>query len=395
MRFSWKGALSVAVVGAALLFATTPASAQFGYYRPGGYGYGSGYPMGGPPGGPTAPMFSGGGASNPYGSLVSSPGSTAALTTSPSNPTVQVGDPFLNPYTSNPYATMYSPAGGFLSGMADLVTARSNAGVTWQRAMLVQEEVFRSRMDTRRKLWEEARYERAMLMDSEQLRRRNIQDALERARHQPPQEEVRSGLSLNNLFHFLSAQQGKGVQGPAIPVSDAVLKQINLTTGQGSNAGLLRSELVWPVPLQRPEFAETRKALTDEIQLAVDQAKVGGPVEQNKVANIKNNVEKMQEILRGQINDMQPRDYMVAKRYLGMLEDASRALSDPNVSNFLGTNKWTAQGKTVSELVRNMTEQGLQFAPATPGGEWAYQALYNAMRDYDANVVQLVGSPQK
>ena len=38
----------------------------------------------------------------------------------------------------------------------------------------------------------------------------------------------------------------------------------------------------------------------------------------------------------------------------------------------------------MQELVRNMSRQGLRFAPASPGGEAAYRALYNAMVSYTA-----------
>ena len=83
------------------------------------------------------------------------------------------GDPYTAPY-ANPYVPNYSPAGGFLQGAADLTTANANAAVTYQRAMLVNQQVGANSLDYRRRLWDEARHERMMLPNSEQMRLTNV-----------------------------------------------------------------------------------------------------------------------------------------------------------------------------------------------------------------------------
>jgi hypothetical protein len=45
--------------------------------------------------------------------------------------------------------------------------------------------------------------------------------------------------------------------------------------------------------------------------------------------------------------------------------------------------KYRAQGKTVGDLVKDMSNKGLRFAPAQDGDEGAYSALYKAMAAYD------------
>ena len=291
---------------------------------------------------------------------------------------------------------MYSPAGGYLSGASDLVTAQGNYLIQYQRASLLQEEVHRSMLDSRRKVWEEARYERASLMNSEQMRLGNIRSALERARHDPPLTEIWSGQALNSLLDYLTAQQGKisdGASLPSVPLSEDILKHINLTTGKDGNVGLLKSDIGWPVPLQRPEFEETKKKLTNQLEEAVRQAKFG-KVNADLASDIKNNVAKMQDMLLQHVSDFQPADYMMAKKYLNMLDESARALSDPNVTNFFN-DKWTAKGKNVADLIKNMKSgdaAGLRFAPAAPGDEAAYRALYYALRDYDAGMTQLTSA---
>jgi len=44
----------------------------------------------------------------------------------------------------------------------------------------------------------------------------------------------------------------------------------------------------------------------------------------------------------------------------------------------------------VAQLVDDMTRNGLKFAPANPGDEPAYTALYQSMLSYDMGLTQLV-----
>src|SRR5437660_7695026 len=81
-----------------------------------------------------------------------------------------------------------------------------------------------------------------------------------------------------------------------------------------------------------------------------------GPVPQGLANDIKNNVQKMQDILLRTVSDIAPGDYIDAKRYLNMLEESAKALNDPNVSNYFN-DKWTAKGKKVGELVEHMTSK--------------------------------------
>jgi hypothetical protein len=413
MRVTCKRWLLAVVVGAALLAVAAPASAQVvgmpyprvGAFRPYGYGYGPyapnpynmNYPLSYPsPGYPAYPSYGSGSGSmyssgtNPY--LGSS--GTASLVSE--GTTAQLSDPYLNPYTTNPYSYYYSPAGSYLSGAADLVTAQGNYLVQYQRASLLQEEVHRSMLDSRRKVWEEARYERASLMNSEQVRVANIQSALERARHDPPLTEIWSGQALNSLFDYLTAQQGKVGKGPDVPLTEDLLKHINLTTGKDGNVGLLKHDLTWPVTLQRPEFEDAKKKLSDQLTEAKRQAQFG-PVNNDLASDIKSNVARMQDILLQHVSDIQPADYMTAKKYLNMLDESAKALNDPNVTKYFNE-KWSAKGKNVAALIENLKggeAAGLRFAPAAPGDEPAYRALYYALRDYDAAMTQMTSTPTR
>jgi hypothetical protein len=350
---------------------------------PGGGGGGGGYPSY-PPYYPIAYP-----SGNPY--VGASGYSQASLVTNPSGGSTlsTTTDPYasISPFTPNSYIPDYSPAGGYLQGVADVTAASANAQYTWQRARLVNADVGMRAIDYRRRVLDEARYERGMQLDSEQRRQLNLRTALDRARHDPPLNEIWSGQSLNDLYNHVKSEQGKGLKGETFALTEDLLKHINLTTGKSGNAGLLKNDIKWPTPLLRSEFDEPRKNLDTTIPEAVRQAKFG-PVNANVANDVLNDVQKMHDILLKNIGDIRPGEYMEAKAYLNKLNQAARALQDREVTNYF-SGEWTAKGKTVGEMVKNMSEKGLQFAPAAPGDEWAYRALYNALAAYDASMTRL------
>src|SRR5262249_22210439 len=86
------------------------------------------------------------------------------------------------------------------------------------------------------------------------------------------------------------------------------------------------------------------------------------------------------------INDLTPSQYSGASRFLNQMEDALKALQQPDIADYLGQ-KYVAQGKTVGDLLEYMMRKGLSFAPAVNGDEGAYQALHNYLVGF-ANSLQ-------
>ena len=321
---------------------------------------------------------------------------TASLTTTPGAGTGWGNvTPGYDPYYSDPYMPDYTPIGGYLRGTADLTASLGNFVVSMQRARLIQEEGTRSQIDTRRKIWEEAEWERMHTVFTEDYRESLIRTEQRRARLEPPLNEIWSGRSLNVLLRADAAQQSKGNRGPTVNIPQEVLDHINLTVGTGGtgNIGLLKKTdtLRWPLALTAiiaPEIADPIKNLNQRIPEAREQAKLNNSVDPGLLKDIKKNVERLQEALHDRVGEMPPSDYSESKRYLNQLAEAVKALQDPNVENYLN-GKYAAKGKTVAELVDNLTRvQGLEFAPATPGDEAAYRALYQAMHAYDTGLTQ-------
>ena len=129
----------------------------------------------------------------PYAPGVYSPGmlsgyptgynSSASLTTNPYGydntlSSSSYGNNSYNGY--NPYGA-YDPAYGFLSGASDVINATGNYYKNVQQARLTQSQADESRIDYRRRLIDEARYERGLLPTTEELRQQDLARDLARA----------------------------------------------------------------------------------------------------------------------------------------------------------------------------------------------------------------------
>jgi len=330
-------------------------------------------------------------AANPYTGGAGA-GAGSVLATNGTGYDSTLATPYSNPYV--PYGG--DPYGGALRGLADLTTASGNYQVTIQQARLANEKVNQARIDTRRKLFDEIRYERMNTPTLEDLRALDKETALTRARRDPPLTEIFSGRSLNELFDHLSAMQGKGLKGHEIRLDqdEEMLKHINLTGGTGGNAGLLKTggKLSWPVALLDPGYEPQRKVLEENVEEAVRKLRFNPAVDRATLVKIAEALAQLHQRLDASIGLMLPGDYLEAARYLDMLDDTYRALRDPNAGNYI-TQKWSPRGRTVAELIDFMRQTGLKFAPATPGDEPYYRALHHALTAYDASLIQLVNKP--
>jgi hypothetical protein len=281
-------------------------------------------------------------------------------------------------------AAFANPYYGYLKGIADVTSANAQYWKTIEEGRLLREQSYRSGLETRRKIIEEANWERADWLkrtDPEANRQHEQEVSLERARHDPPLTEVLSGRALNDL----SRQQGRGERGPNVPLDADLLHGINLT-GQDTraNPGLLKEDgkLQWPLPLTGLEFKDSREQMDKMIADAVNLVKFNNPVDPGKIKDMRAELARLNETLVNEVSDLSPTDYIEAHRYLNLLADAIRALEDPKASNYFNQN-WVAKGKNVAELIKYMSEHGLRFAPAVPGDEDAYRALYHALQAFD------------
>lgn len=286
--------------------------------------------------------------------------------------------PYYPGYYSDPY-------GGYLSGAADVINAQGKFLVNTQQAYLTREQVRQARLDNRRNSFDEYLYERERRPTLEDERERSRLENVRRSRNDPPITEIWSGKALNDLLLAIQQQQAKGLHGPSVSLEEDTLKNINVTSGASSGSlGLLRDngQLHWPLELTRPEYDAERKRL-DELAAKAFQQATAGAVDANTVRDMGAIVDSLQTRLRRSVADSSPSDYIKAKRYVNDLDSAIKVLEDPNVSKY-ANRKLAAKGGTVSDLVTEMSGQGLRFAPAVAGDEGAYVALHRALASYAA-----------
>jgi hypothetical protein len=176
--------------------------------------------------------------------------------------------------------------------------------------------------------------------------------------------------------------------GPNVPIDEELLKQVNVTSGERGNIGLLRNggKLNWPLPLQGTLFEEERNRLDKFAPEAIKQLEFNGQVDPRTLEQMRADVAKLNEKLSAR--EMTPTQYVDARRYINQVEDALTGLSQPVVKNFFnGT--YAPKGKSVAELVKSMTSPvALRFAPATQGQEPAYRMLQQRLAAYNMGLEQ-------
>jgi hypothetical protein len=299
-------------------------------------------------------------------------------------------------YGGYPYSYDLNGYTGYLNGAANLTIANAQYYKTIEEARLSRERANQEAIVTRRKIREEAEYERMEWLkrnDPEVVRQQDQQWWLNRARNQAPMVEVLDGRALNTLLDHMVREQGRGEKGPRVELNQDLLKSINVTGADTrGNVGLLKNngKLDWPLPLQGSEFADSRERLTKQIADAVQQAQFNQPVDAGKLKDMRAELGRLDEALdrSARDNDLLPSQFVEARRFTNQLGDAVRALEDPSVSKFF-TGKWAPKGKDVAELVQYMGANGLRFAPAVAGDADAYLSLYHALVAFDAGMSQL------
>jgi hypothetical protein len=298
-------------------------------------------------------------------------------------------------YDYNPYVPYYDPYGGALRGLADLTNAQGNYLKQTQEARIKQNQADEGKLELRRKIWEEAEWERKHTPTAEDVRLYEMRYALNRALNNPPANEIRSAKALNDIYNNLKDRQGAGGRGPNIALDPEMLKRINVTVSNGGgNVGLLKNDgaLRWPFELSDKDFATEREKMNKLFPEAVQQIKFNGSVGTATLNDIINTQKHLHETLnKKSVNDMTPTESIRARRYLYEIDEAVKAMQDPNIANLLNQ---PLQGKNVAEVVDYMTKKGIKFAPSTQGTDDAYNMLHSALVAYFSGMPAQAQTPR-
>ncbi len=200
----------------------------------------------------------------------------------------------------------------------------------------------------------------------------------------PPASAIRSGKALNDLLRAIN-RSGKPLNTrPNVPLAEKTLAKINLAgAGFKGQIDMLKrgGKLKWPTALQAAAFEEARKRFTSKFELAGKQLKDGKPIEPATIRELRPALKALNKQVSDDSEKWSPAEYIEARKFLNGLEQAVRALEDPNVAKAFNGD-WAAKGRTAAELVAHVNKKGLQFAAVTPGEEAAYTDLYRALRAF-------------
>jgi hypothetical protein len=281
------------------------------------------------------------------------------------------------------------PYSGYLTGGAAVISSQASFLVSKRQADVLHEQARSSAVDVQRKIYEEWKYERNDQPTLEQIRRENWEQAYKRAIFNPPLNDIWSADALNRIFDHASRIQGRGLAGQTIPLDDETVNQISFSIGVAGNVGALKDKgkLHWPKVLERKEFGTERNLFTHLTADAVRQGAMNNKVDNGTIEAMESNLAALNEKLAERIRDLSPDNYVGAKHYLNELDQALRILKRTDVAKFLN-NEYVARGKTVGELIQDMSSLGLRFAPAVPGNEAAYNSLYRGLVAYDLDLAR-------
>jgi len=294
-------------------------------------------------------------------------------------------------YSPYGYPAYQGPVGGALSGYADVVGATGQYYNSVQQARITQTQADMSRIDYRRALQAEQRYEQSLRPTAVEVRQQEQWKKLQSARNNPPNSDIWSGAPLNALLTALQGAERQGLQADPVPLDPDVLKQINLTTGQssGAGAGMLKDlgNLDWPFALQVAPFVDGQAKVDALARKAVEQVKSAGRVTPATFIELNGAASALDDAVASN-QTLSPADYITSKGFVDDLRGSIQSLRDPDVAKYF-SGAWAAKGPTVADLVRQMTTGGLHFAPATEAGQPAYTALYQSLLTYDYRLSEL------
>jgi small-conductance mechanosensitive channel len=294
-----------------------------------------------------------------------------------------------------PYAGTYvqSPIGGYMSGQADIINAGGQYRVSTQQANLLQEQLNQKRIDTKRKQFDEAAYERSMTPPPSVLREEKRVEQLRYYRDNPAPNDVWSGISLNAMLEDIQkVERETNLRGPVVPIDQKLLQSINLAGASRSDsdgtAGVLRDgNLQWPLNLKRAKYKKDREELQGLVTKLIRQAQVND-IDPDTLDAANKTTDTMRDALTTTISEIGPSEYIKSSEYLRQVKSSLKLFSEPNAaSHFNGV--FAAKGQTVGELIWNMTRGGMTFAKAAPGDEQSYNVLQQALAAYDLGLERM------
>jgi hypothetical protein len=324
------------------------------------------------------------------GSVTSVPTTPAQQYTAPNYGGVRPA--YVNPgyYYGGGPVVVQDPISGYYNGVANVTAAMGQYGIDYQQSRLMQEDIERSKIQTRKQLIEQKMWEESIKPKSEDIRMQKMELDLRRALNAPPLSDIISGSALNILLQNIQDVQAKGGYGPVIPLDQETLDHLNLSATPDANIALFKNggKLKWPFVLRDTPFDANRTQMQDLVNRALKEVQ-DDELTPATVRGMKNTLAAFDKDLDKMAPEMSIADSIQARRYVDELKSSVKALEHPNANNYL-TKKWSPQGRSVGDLVAYMTKNGLRYAPALQGEEGPYRAMHQGLVGYTMGAMQSV-----
>jgi hypothetical protein len=287
--------------------------------------------------------------------------------------------PYGNPWGPVQNYDAFGP-GATMWGQAQVMQASGQLGIQQEQARQERQKYYQDKLQTRKMAFDLAAYEKANTPSFTEEQEKNIMLQVRRVMNQASNAEIKRGDTLNLLMPYIRALNDQGVYAPPTPINPAMLKSVNVRVGAGPSIGMLRDagRLQWPLMLKGP----TQQKLDKAINQAVSQA-ANGTLEASTYTSIVSMVQQLLDESRKKFykDEITSSTFLSNQAYLESLQDSLKVLKQPDAMQYFdGT--FTARGSSVPELVDNMSDAGLRFAPASPGADAPYFSLHNSFVSY-------------
>lgn len=283
-----------------------------------------------------------------------------------------------NPY--NPYYNPYGRAGGQLAGSAQVMQAYGQVINDQEQARVTREQANQAKLDTKKQAFDLMMYEKANTPTYTETLTKEKAQILTRMMNFPLRSEIADGKSLNVMLPFLQSLSSGGTQGPPVPIAQSMVNLLNISgSGQGS-VGMLRDggQVDWPVAL----IGNNQKAL-DKLLPQAYGAAATGKLTPKLMKDVRTEMKTMRDTMRTQLQkeEIETSSYLQCIEFYNALEKSVNALETPDARKQLA-GAYAPRARNVQELVDFMADNGVKFAPATPGNENAYQVVHDAFVRY-------------
>ena len=228
---------------------------------------------------------------------------------------------------------------------------------------------------------------------SEQATRREAknpaQPAIDLALVNPNDDQLLSGLTLNELAARISALEAKGKKAAPGLCSPELVEKIVFTGGPSSDVlnRMHAAKLDYPEILRAPAFNTLVDAFDKAyapILVTLQAGKMVPPADIDRLLAV---IEKAKPMTEPMLKEAPIKDASALLAFYASLESAAKYLKHPDSVGTLG-GKWQSLGVNVSELGKHMQKYRVRFGRGAAGDEAAYGSLHRGLLSYYAGLLQ-------